>query len=118
MSDGKEKQFYDSAAWQEKREQILRRDHYECQDCIARLRNAAREGIILKGKERRIRRATCVHHIVELRDNWDLRLDDNNLISLCDGCHNKRHGRVLDAQWSEEGRQGWLKRKRLTDEMW
>lgn len=60
----------------------LERDFHICQDC---LRAKSR------GEMTRPRTATVVHHIqpVELRP--DLRLDLENLVSLCDACHNKRH---------------------------
>ncbi|MCY8126047.1 HNH endonuclease [Bacillus spizizenii] len=32
-----------------------------------------------------------VHHIEEYADNPDRGLDMDNLVSLCNSCHNKRH---------------------------
>ena len=32
--------------------------------------------------------ADMVHHIEPIRDNWERRLDENNLIPLCNQCHN------------------------------
>ena len=68
--------FYDSAAWAHKRAAILRRDRYLCREC-------ARYG--------RRTPATVVHHILPVEQRPDLRLDLDNLVSLCDPCHNKRH---------------------------
>lgn len=93
MTNAEVKKFYNSKAWKMKRVHILQRDKYECQDCVRRLRKAAEEGRQLRGEERRIRRASDVHHIKELKEHPELNLEDDNLISLCVECHNKRHGR-------------------------
>lgn len=68
--------FYTSKAWGHKREKILRRDGYMCRECRRYGRNRA---------------ATTVHHIVPYEERPDLALTDNNLISLCAACHNKKH---------------------------
>ena len=93
LTDKEAKHIYNSARWKEKRMQILIRDHFECQDCRARLENAVSHDIQLKGWERKIHRATQVHHIIELKERPDLAFDDDNLVSLCGMCHNIRHGR-------------------------
>lgn len=94
ITDKDAKKFYDSAAWKQKRAAILKRDHYECQDCVARLKKAAESGEPLIHKwERKMNRATQVHHIQELMDHPELALSDDNLISLCPMDHNLRHGR-------------------------
>jgi 5-methylcytosine-specific restriction endonuclease McrA len=74
------RQFYLSAAWLHKRDKILERDHYECQK---------------HKKQGRFAKATCVHHIKHLKDRPDLALADDNLISLCDSCHNEEHPEKL-----------------------
>lgn len=68
--------FYQSRVWQHKRKAILRRDGYQCQGC-------KRCGKITK--------ATQVHHIKHLDEYPELRLDDENLVSLCLACHNHEH---------------------------
>lgn len=93
MNDKEVKHFYNSKEWKHKRIDILQRDLYECQDCRERLRTAAAAGQRLYGDETKIRRAAEVHHIKELRENPELALEDDNLISLCTQCHNLRHGR-------------------------
>lgn len=93
MNDKEAKAFYNSKEWKRKREKILERDHYECQECRERLRVAAARGKRLYGKDAKIRRATEVHHKKELKDYPQLRLDDENLVSLCVKCHNDKHGR-------------------------
>lgn len=94
MTDKEAKGFYNSSAWKLKRMQILERDHYECQDCRKRLKDAVAAGVALRGEERKIRRAEEVHHIQELKEHPELGLEDDNLISLCKSCHNVRHGRT------------------------
>ena len=113
--DKRERQrFYNSKRWQDKRMQILRRDHFECQSCRERIEKANREGVLLTGWERHINRATCVHHIKELEDYPELALDSDNLMSLCDRCHNARHGRTTDKLYTR-----WKKKKKpVTEEKW
>lgn len=110
MTDKEAKQFYNSKKWKKKRLDILERDHHECQDCIERLRQAAVDGIQLRGDDRKIRRAEEVHHIKDLKEFPSLALDDENLTSLCTICHNIRHGR--------NPRKFVKRKKRLTEEKW
>lgn len=77
---GNVKAFYISTEWINKRKEILKRDHNECQRCKAR------------GK---FHIAECVHHIKHLKDRTDLALEDSNLISLCNTCHNEVHPEKL-----------------------
>lgn len=51
----------------------MARDRYQCVMCRAR-------GVVT--------RATMVHHIVPVKKDWDKRLDLDNLMSLCESCHN------------------------------
>lgn len=73
--------FYLSKAWKSKRREILRRDNFECQICKALFNYKA---------------ATDVHHILNLRDHYEKRLDSNNLISLCNECHTLVHSLKLN----------------------
>lgn len=68
--------FYNSQPWRKKRELILNRDSGLCQECL-------RNGITTIGN--------IVHHIIELNDDWNLRLVDDNLEVICQRCHNKQH---------------------------
>lgn len=67
-------QFYNSTEWRKKRQEIIERARGMCEVCWAC-------GLIREGKE--------VHHIVKLRDDWNLRLNNNNLILLCTSCHHQ-----------------------------
>ena len=62
--------------------QILDRDHYECQDCRKRIKDAAASGTQLIGRDRKIWRAEEVHHIQELKEHPELGLDDDNLVRM------------------------------------
>ena len=75
--------FYGSGMWRQKRQEILERDHFECQWCKAEGRVTVCDIATLE-----------VDHIQELADNPELALDNDNLRTLCKDCHNKRHGRM------------------------
>ena len=68
--------IHKSKRWKKKRQQILRRDKYLCQDC--------------KRYGKRVD-ATEVHHIKHVDEYPELAFESSNLISLCAACHNKRH---------------------------
>lgn len=68
--------FYKSAVWKNKRAYILKRDLYLCQEC-------KRYGKRIEG--------TIVHHIIPYEDAPELSLKNDNLITLCKMCHNKKH---------------------------
>lgn len=70
------KEFYTSPQWKSKRAAILARDGYMCQRC-------KRYG--------RQREATTVHHIKHYDEYPELALESDNLISLCEACHNFFH---------------------------
>lgn len=93
MTDKEAKAVYNSSRWKQKRQEILQRDCYECQDCKARLQQAYDGKIKLYGQDAKIRRASEVHHVKELKSYPELAFEDDNLISLCTQCHNNRHGR-------------------------
>lgn len=74
--------FYKSAAWRRARASALMRDHYMCVECIA----AKTRGVICKP-----RAADLVHHIKPLKEYPELALELDNLMSLCNRCHNRLH---------------------------
>lgn len=84
--------FYKSKAWMKLKEEVLKEQHYECQECL---------------KEGRLTRADTVHHVNEVKERPELALskyyhDENNkklnLIGLCKRCHNKVHNRFTQKQ--------------------
>mgnify|MGYP003205944186 CR=1 FL=1 len=82
MTDKEAKAFYNSSAWKHKRMQILDRDHYECQDCRKRIKDAAASGTQLIGRDRKIWRAEEVHHIQELKEHPELGLDGKSMYAV------------------------------------
>lgn len=73
-----ENKFRWSAEWKKKAEDIKRRDMYLCQACI---RNIAGTSELYNPHD------LSVHHIIKLRDDYNKRLDDDNLITLCRAHH-------------------------------
>ena len=71
--------FYKSSKWRKKRETILRRDNYLCQEC-------KRYG--------KTTPAQTVHHIYPLERHPELALVSANLVSLCNECHERMHDRL------------------------
>ncbi len=67
---------YNSRRWKKKRKEILRRDGYLCQLCKR------------YGKQTE---AVTVHHIKHADEYPELAFSDDNLVSLCNACHNKQH---------------------------
>jgi 5-methylcytosine-specific restriction enzyme A len=68
--------FYRSKVWRNKRQYILHRDRYMCQECK---------------KYGRHTEAKIVHHIEEMEDAPELKLKNSNLVSVCAACHNRLH---------------------------
>lgn len=71
--------FYRTREWYKFRQYILSRDNYLCQECL---------------KENKLTKGNTVHHIVHVRDGlegWNRRLDETNVITICDSCHSKIH---------------------------
>lgn len=97
MTDKEKHRFYHSSAWQKMSARIMKRDHYECQECR---------------RNHRLTRASQVHHIIHLEDNRALALDENNLEAVCIQCHNILHGR--DGKNLPNKR----KKKPATEEKW
>jgi len=73
--------FYKTKQWVRKRNTILRRDNYLCQEC-------KRYG--------KTTQANTVHHIYPLEDYPEYRLTTDNLVSLCTRCHNGMHDRTTN----------------------
>ena len=65
--------FRCTRAWKDKSTEIRIRDVYLCQLCIRGLH----------GQKRYSRDTVEVHHIVPIAEDYDKRLDNNNLITLC-----------------------------------
>jgi len=73
--DKKSTSFYNSREWRSVRNQALIRDHNLCQDCL---------------QDKLLTPAEVVDHIKPIKQFWQLRLDLNNLRSLCHSHHNSK----------------------------
>lgn len=71
-----EEKFYSSRQWQRTRQLIKESQGFLCLNCLD-------NGVYTEGKH--------IHHIMELLEDWDLRLDPDNLICLCGECHRGIH---------------------------
>ncbi|NOW86764.1 5-methylcytosine-specific restriction endonuclease McrA [Clostridium beijerinckii] len=91
-----EKNFYKSSKWLNKRERVLKRDEYRCRECIRYGKSVT---------------AVTVHHIIPLDQNPSLRLVSDNLLSLCNKCHDKMHDRTNN-QLTKLGEE-WVVRAKL-----
>lgn len=74
--DSKYNKFYKSKEWNTVRQLAIVRDHALCKDCL---------------DNNVITPYNTVHHVVPIKEDWSRRLDINNLICLCESCHQKRH---------------------------
>ena len=73
--DRKAKAFYNAKAWQIVRQRVLTLDNHI--------------DLYLYATERRIVKASLVHHIIEYREDPSKGLDPNNLISVSEETHEK-----------------------------
>lgn len=76
-------EFYNSTEWKALRNQKFYDANGLCEMCLA-------EGVVNEGRE--------VHHKVFLENDWNKRLDYNNLILLCPTHHNQIHERISPLQ--------------------
>lgn len=72
-SDKEQQAFYSSKKWRDKRKEVFNHDFGLCINCLVNKRNGVK--------------ADVVHHIVELKENENMKLDNSNLICLCNSCH-------------------------------
>lgn len=78
--------FRSSYKWTQKSEKIRKRDHYLCQACLHNL-----DGLGVRYTTTDLE----VHHIEPLADDYDRRLDDSNLITLCREHHEQAEQGVI-----------------------
>ena len=72
--DEKADKFRHSGKWKQIREHVLHRDRRLCLCCLAGL----------EGTERRFETDTLsVHHIIPLKEDYNLRMDEGNLVTIC-----------------------------------
>lgn len=66
------RKFYNSNRWREISKQVKLRDDYLCQECL-------RNNIY--------KPCDVTDHIIEIKDNFEMRWDIENMESLCHLCH-------------------------------
>ena len=81
------KKFYNSREWLVLRQEALRRDNYECQEC-------KRLGLVKLNDEDK-HKSLDVDHIKEIYTNPELALELDNLCTLCIRHHNEKHNRYF-----------------------
>lgn len=74
--------FRYTSAWQQKRDEIKERDRYLCQICLRNLYDTVRQ---FNSEQ------LSVHHANKLNENYEQRLDNHNLLTLCE-----RHHKMAD----------------------
>lgn len=76
--------FRSSYAWQKKREAIKKRDNFCCKICFLNIFNKKIDNFYIE-----------VHHIIPLAEDYSKRLDDDNLITLCEQHHKMAENGVI-----------------------
>ena len=88
MAQAFAKKFYSSKAWQDCRNEYMKRAHYLCENCL-------RKGIY--------KPAEIVHHKIELDpvtiERPEITMNFDNLEAVCRECHNIYHDNR--GRWSE-----------------
>lgn len=81
--------FRSKNSWAKKSKAVRKRDGYLCQVCIRSLYDPEKK-YQAKGLE--------VHHIIPLKTDYNLRLDDENLITLCKNHHEMAEAGEIPAE--------------------
>ena len=98
-SKEQKRKFYNSKAWESVRQQALKRDNYECQDC-------KRLGLVKMNDEDK-HKTLDVDHVKEIYTHPELALEIDNLRTLCIVHHNEKHKRYFRRKpnrWEEDER--------------
>ncbi|OLS02414.1 HNH endonuclease [Tissierella creatinophila] len=77
-----------SRVWRNKRNSIVERDNYLCQVC--------------KDNKRYVYEGLEVHHIAPLEENYNIKLEESNLITLCVNCHKKADANKIERNYLKE----------------
>ncbi|MBR5302945.1 MAG: HNH endonuclease [Clostridia bacterium] len=89
--------FYGTSRWLAARQRALDRDLGRCVWC----KQAGRYTIDRRGRRLPVL-ATMVHHIKPRKEYPELELDLDNLVSLCDKCHDDAHPEKFGKQKKEK----------------
>lgn len=77
-TDKEEQKFYKNGEWVKNREQVKAKDVGLYLICLSK---------------KRFTKSDVIHHTIELKENKELRVDENNLIALCNSYHRTIHGK-------------------------
>jgi 5-methylcytosine-specific restriction endonuclease McrA len=104
-TEEQKRKFYNSSVWAGKtgmRQQALKRDNHECQQC-KELGRVHLDSEKVEGERKTIE--LNVHHIKEVEDYPELALTLDNLITLCLFHHNLIHDKGFERKkpkWEDE----------------
>ncbi|WMI81585.1 HNH endonuclease [Anaerotignum sp. MB30-C6] len=91
--DTEQSKFRSTNAWTKKSKQIKQRDGFLCQICL-RKRYATERQYNTQCLE--------VHHIIKIKDDYGQRLEDSNLLTLCERHHSMADAGVIPAKELKE----------------
>lgn len=74
--------FYNSVAWKRLSRYIKLKYNSLCLSCLV--------------NHNEVVACEVVHHIDEVREDWEARLREDNLITLCHSCHNTLHANYIE----------------------
>lgn len=113
IEENKLYKFYKSKEWIELKEEVMKDQHYECQECL-------KQGILTTRSDEQedIKNKLTVHHVQFVKNYPELALSKfyyykgiqyRNLIVVCFDCHNKLHKRFDYKNYNQ---------KQLNEEKW
>lgn len=88
-----ENKFYSSSSWQKLRASVMRDCGWKCYVC---------SNVYPNTDVRHYSEAKEVHHVQWIRNNWDKRLDRENLVCLCTEHHNLIHANNIQNKFELE----------------
>ena len=105
--------FYKSKEWITLKEEVMKEQHYECQECLT-------QGILTtrSDEQEESKKKLTVHHVQYVKNYPELALNKfyydkgiqyRNLVTVCFDCHNKLHKRFNYKDYNK---------KQLNQERW
>lgn len=74
--------FYSTNEWRKCREEVMKEANYLCEMCLELGKITYKD--------------LHVHHVIKVKDNWNKRIDKDNLIVVCPDCHRQIEGMTAD----------------------
>lgn len=105
---GKGYLFRRSESWSKKSREIRERDSYLCQICVRKLHNTLRQFNY---------DTLSVHHIIPVNEDYDRRLESENLLTVCRMHHEMcENGMISRKEQSDIAKEQEAKRNRVPPE--